>query len=292
VQDPKQQQWLLEPGGIAARLRSLQGKTPGVAFAEASGLRPSKVSKLRLGQQLPTEDDIKAWVAASGGKGADEKELLALLAEADQHHSSFERKLKRGQTKHQGDYNELVDQAEVIRMLERSFVPRLLQTLDYAKAIMRGSMVLHKTADDVDASARKRLECQSALTDGRHRFEFVIDETVLTRDVASPAVMHEQVDRILHATELLSNVRIGILPVYGTFHDPVRNSFELYGDVGIVETYYKDEALDTEQWVKHDEAMAAIWQDAVEGDEARTLIRKAMDHHAKAMKQRKPKGAK
>ncbi len=280
MQDPKQQQWLLEPGGIAARLRTLQGKTTGVEFAQRTGMATSKVSKLRLGQQLPTEDDIRTWVQAAGGTEADQQAMLELLAEADQHHSSFERRLKRGQAKHQSDYNELVEQSEVIRMLERSFVPRLLQTFGYARAVMVGSRNLHKAADDVDEAARERLKCQSALDDGKHRFEFVIDETVLTRTIGNSEIMVAQVDRILRATEL-PNVRLGILPVYGDYHDPVRNSFELYGDIGVVETYFNDDTMDTEQWAKHDEAMRDIWPDAVEGDEARSLIRKAMDHHAR-----------
>lgn len=283
MQDPKQQQWLLEPGGIASRLRQLQGKTSGVDFAQRSGLKTSKISKLRLGQQLPTEEDIKTWVSAAGGSKADERELVALLGEAEQHHSSFERRLKRGQAAHQRDYNELVEQSDVVRMLERSFMPRLLQTFDYAKAVMLGSRNLHKTADDVDAAAKARLECQRFMYDGKRRFEFVIDETVLTREVAPAAAMFAQTRYLLGAIDL-GNVRIGILPVYGKFHDFVRNSFELYGDVGVVETYYNDDPQSTEQWIKYDEVMRDIWQDASEGDAARDLISKAMEHHAKAMR--------
>lgn len=280
MQDLKQQQWLLEPGGLATRLRQLQGKTAGVDFAARVGMRPSKVSKLRLGQQLPTEEDIRAWVTAAGAAGSVAEELIAILAEADENHSSFERRLKQGQEQRQRDYNELIEQSEVVRMLERSFVPRLLQTFDYARAIMVGSKNLHKTADDVDAAAQARLECQRFMYDGKHQYQFVIDETVLTRNTATAAIMHAQVKRILDATEL-PNVRIGILPVYGKYHDPVRNSFEIYGDVGIVETYYNDDAQNTEQWIKYDEVMADVWQDAKEGDEARELIDAAMAHHAR-----------
>jgi transcriptional regulator with XRE-family HTH domain len=283
VQDPKQQQWLLEPGGIASRLRQLQGKTPGVTFAERAGMRTSKISKLRRGQQLPSEEDIRAWVAAAGADTAVADELINKLGDADQYHSSYAQRLKNGQRELQAEYNELVEQSDVVRMLERSFIPRLLQTFDYARAIMVGSKNLHKAGDDVDAATSVRLECQTCLTDGEHRFEFVIDEAVLTRNVATPEIMHAQMQRLLDAL-YLPDVRIGLLPVRGDFHDAVRNSFELYGQVGMVENYYASDPLDDDRLAKYEEVMRDIWQDAVEGERARSLIVAAMEYYTSRMK--------
>lgn len=288
MQDPKQQQWLLEPGGIASRLRQLQGKTPGVTFAERTGMRTSKISKLRRGQQLPTEDDIRTWVAAAGASEAVADELVRKLDDADQYHSSYAQRLKNGQQALQGEYNELVEQSDVVRMLERSFIPRLLQTFGYARAIMVGSKNLHKASDDVDAAATTRLECQAFLTDGKHRFEFVIDEAVMTRNVATPAIMHDQLQRLLDAL-YLPDVRIGILPTRGDYHDAVRNSFELYGQIGMVENYYTSDPLDDDRLGKYQEVMQDIWQDAVEGERARALIVSAMEYFEARM-QNQPAG--
>ena len=287
MQDPKQQQWLLEPGGIASRLRELQGSTPGIDFAERAGMRPSKVSKLRLGQQLPSPDDIRHWVAAAGGDRATERALITMLAQAPANHSSFERRLKHGQARRQRNYNELVEQADVIRMFERSFVPRLLQTADYAHAVLLASAKTHKVVDDVGAAVTARLECQRFLYDGKRRFEFILDEAVLTREVGSASVMHDQVDRLLSAIGL-SNVRLGIVPIYGKPHDVIRNSFELYGRIGIVENYYNDDPQTDDQWTKYDKVMGDLWQDAAEGDAARSLIVKAIGHHAAQLGQRQP----
>lgn len=278
MQDPKQQQWLLEPGGIASRLRQLQGKTSGVDFAERTGMRTSKISKLRRGQQLPSEEDIRTWVAAAGASNDVADELIRKLDQADQYHSSYAQRLKNGQQELQADYNELVEQSDVVRMLERSFIPRLLQTFDYARAIMVGSKNLHKAGDDVDAAANVRLECQTCLTDGEHRFEFVVDEAVLTRNVATPAIMHAQMQRLLEAL-YLPDVRIGILPTHGDYHDAIRNSFELYGKVGMVENYYASDPLDDDRLEKYEQVMQDIWQDAVEGERARSLIVNAMDYY-------------
>lgn len=281
--DYKQQRWLQQPGGLAERLRQLQGRTPGVEFAQRSGMRPSKVTKLRRGQQLPTEDDLRAWVGAAGAGAETEQELLDILSEAERHHSSFASSLKDGQAEHQRTYNELVEQAGVIRMIERSFVPSIMQTRDYATAVLTASMKLHKTADDVTEAVDARMERQKFLYDDKYRFELVLDEAVLTRRVAPPEVMYAQVDRILGFMDR-PNLRLGILPVYGDYHDVVRNSFELYGEIGVVETYYKDAEMDVDEWAAHTAAMADIWQDAVEGDDARALIRAAMKYHAQGMK--------
>ncbi|AEV86865.1 putative DNA-binding protein [Actinoplanes sp. SE50] len=286
MQDRELKKWLLQPGGVVERLRQLQStgttKTSNNDLAARAGWIPSKVSKLRLGQQTPTADDIRSWVAATGGSEQDEHELLVMLADAERHTTSFQKALKKGQAAHQQTYNELVEQADVVRMIERSFVPSVMQTREYATAVLTGSMKLHKTADDVAEAVAARMQRRKFLLDEKYRFEFIIDETVLTRRVAPPEVMYSQVDRILEYMDL-PNVRLGILPVYGTFHDVVRNSFELYGKIGVVETYYDDDELDADGWTAHANAMRDVWQDAVEGDEARKLLRAAMKYHASDM---------
>lgn len=289
MEDPILKAWLLQPGGLVERLRQLQGRVKGVEFAQRTGMLPSKISKLRLGQQTPTEDDIRVWVAAAGADAEVEQELLSILEDAEQNTGSFARALKQGQTAHQRTYNDLVEQADVIRMIERSFVPSVMQTRDYATAVLTGSAKLHKTADDVAEAVDARLERRRFLYDQKYRFEMVLDETVLTRRIAPPEVMYEQVARILEYMDL-PNLRIGILPVDGDFHDVVRNSFELYGRIGVVETYYDDATMDLEQWQAHTSAMDDIWQDAVEGDEARKLVRAAMAAHTRAMKKPRRSG--
>lgn len=285
MEDEIHRRWLLQPGGMVERLRQLQGTTRGVDFAARSGIITSKVSKLRNGTQMPTEEDIRTWVAAAGAGDEAAQELIGMLRSGQA--TSFAKSLQGGQAEHQHTYNELVEQSDVVRMIERSFVPSVMQTRGYATAVLTASMRLHKATDDVATAVDARLERRRFLFDGEHSFEFVLDETVLTRAVAPADVMYSQLDRILEYMDLPSVRRFGILPVYGIYHDVVRNSFELYGQVGVVETYYNDATMEFEEWTAHVSAMRDIWQDAVEGDEARKLIRDAMDHHAKGMKLRR-----
>jgi hypothetical protein len=284
VDNPIQKRWLKQPGGIVERLLQLQGSERNVSFAMRAGILPSKFTKLRKAQQMPTPEDIHAWVSAAGASEEVEQELLEILDFGTK--TGFARSLQHGQAAHQHTYNELVEQAKVISMLERSFIPSVLQTQDYASAVLTASMKLHKAADDVTAAVAARMERKQYLFDGKHEFHFVLDETVLTRTIGSAAVMHTQLAQLLEYMDR-SNIELGILPIYGEYHDVVRNSFELYGEIGVIETYYDDAEMDLEAWVAHMEAMAEIWQDAVEGDEARQLIRNAMDHHARGMNKRR-----
>ncbi|MGH3976816.1 MAG: helix-turn-helix domain-containing protein [Pseudonocardiaceae bacterium] len=69
---------------LAARLKAIRaGVAPsGSEFARFIGWPQPRVSKLETGKQLPTEADIRAWVAAAGASESVAAELLGLLAAA------------------------------------------------------------------------------------------------------------------------------------------------------------------------------------------------------------------
>src|SRR6185312_11197968 len=70
---------------LATRLRELRASTglSGNRFAaERIRWAQSRVSRLETGAQLPTEDDIYAWVQAAGAQAETASELLELLERA------------------------------------------------------------------------------------------------------------------------------------------------------------------------------------------------------------------
>ncbi|MET7901485.1 helix-turn-helix transcriptional regulator [Streptomyces sp. NPDC005355] len=93
--------------------------------------------------------------------------------------------------------------AEMIRAYEPHFVPGLLQTEDYARAIMQTGAVGQAGTREVERHVALRMERQALLTrPDAPRLWVVMDETVLRRRVGSPAVMRRQVDRLLESTEM------------------------------------------------------------------------------------------
>jgi len=78
------------------------------------------------------------------------------------------------------------------------FFPALLQSADYARAIIKG--IAPKIEEKIlDGRVAARLERQQKLFEGpkppKHRV--VLDEAVLRRHIGGPAVMRDQLDRVL-----------------------------------------------------------------------------------------------
>ncbi|MCK8679635.1 MULTISPECIES: helix-turn-helix transcriptional regulator [Streptomyces] len=117
-------------------------------------------------------------------------------------------------------YVSLEGAASVIRAYEPQFVPGLLQTEEYARAILRGGAVGQIRHDDIERHVALRMERQSLLTRPEApRFWVIMDETVLRRPVAGdPAIMRGQIDRLLQAAEL-TNVTLQ-LAEFATGHHP------------------------------------------------------------------------
>ncbi|OII59685.1 transcriptional regulator [Streptomyces sp. CC53] len=102
-------------------------------------------------------------------------------------------------------YVSLEGAASLIRAYEPHFVPGLLQTEDYARAVLRAGAVGPVKHDDIERHVALRMERQALLTrPDPPRFWVVMDETVLRRRPpgTGPAVMRAQADRLLEAAEL------------------------------------------------------------------------------------------
>ncbi|MFI1963081.1 helix-turn-helix domain-containing protein [Streptomyces pathocidini] len=119
----------------------------------------------------------------------------------------------------------LEGEAELIRAYEPHYIPGLLQTPGYARAVLRAGMP-HAAEEEIERGVALRTERQAVLTkEGAPLLWVVLDETVLRRPVGGSAVMREQIDRLAEAASM-ENVRLQIMPftagphpaMYGPFH--------------------------------------------------------------------------
>lgn len=102
-------------------------------------------------------------------------------------------------------YVSLEGAASLIRAYEPHFVPGLLQTADYARAVLRAGAAGRVGPDEIERHVALRMERQALLTrEDPPRFWVIMDETVLRRRPpgTGPAVMRAQLDRLLEAAEL------------------------------------------------------------------------------------------
>ncbi|MEV4926358.1 helix-turn-helix domain-containing protein [Streptomyces roseoverticillatus] len=119
----------------------------------------------------------------------------------------------------------LEGEANLIRAYEPHYVPGLLQTERYARAVLRAGQP-HAPEADIERAVAVRRERQSLLTrEGAPLLWVVMDETVLRRPIGGPDIMREQVSRLAEATTM-PNVRLQVMPfaagphpaMYGPFH--------------------------------------------------------------------------
>lgn len=105
------------------------------------------------------------------------------------------------------DWVDIENRASVIRWWEPMLIPGLLQTEDYARAVL--SSWRRDTGDEVDAKLAIRLGRQSVLACAD--FRVLIDESVLHRCIGAPEVMARQLEHLL-VMGARSNVTIQVVP--------------------------------------------------------------------------------
>ncbi len=119
----------------------------------------------------------------------------------------------------------LEGEASIIRAYEPHYVPGLLQTPAYARAVLRAGLP-SAPQEEIERLVDLRAERQALLDrDAAPLLWVVMDETVLRRPIGGREVMHEQIGALMDATER-PNVRLQVMPfaagphpaMYGPFH--------------------------------------------------------------------------
>ncbi|WP_165964363.1 helix-turn-helix transcriptional regulator [Actinomadura sp. KC216] len=122
----------------------------------------------------------------------------------------------------------LEDEAEAIRAYGSEVVPGLLQTADYARAVIRASRP-SDTAKEIDRRVEVRMERQEALvrsTSRPPRLHVILNEAVLARRVGSPEVMAGQIHHLMEERDG-ANITVRILPFTAGEHASLAGPFSL-----------------------------------------------------------------
>ena len=116
--------------------------------------------------------------------------------------------------------------ATLIRTYEGQFVPGLLQTEDYMRAVVGGGHL-----DDLPEEAEHRVQLRlgrQTLLERRDapRLWAVVDEAALRRPVGGSKVMRAQLERLIEASEL-PNVILQVLPFAAGAHPAMVGAFSV-----------------------------------------------------------------
>jgi transcriptional regulator with XRE-family HTH domain len=196
-------------GAQLRRLRERQGITreeAGYAI-RASG---SKMSRLELGRVGFKERDVADLLTLYGvTDDTDRDTLLALAQDAN----------SPGWWHRYGDvlpgwfetYVGLEEAAALVRTYEVQFIPGLLQTEEYARAVISlGNSA--SPAEEIEQRVSLRTTRQKLLTRGdAPRLWAVVDEAALRRPIGGRDVMRGQIERLIEATKL-PGVILQVLP--------------------------------------------------------------------------------
>ncbi|MFE2530600.1 helix-turn-helix domain-containing protein [Streptomyces sp. NPDC059371] len=119
--------------------------------------------------------------------------------------------------------------ARLIRSYEPHFVPGLLQTEEYARAVLEAGTVGQTGAEAIDRHVALRMKRQALLTREEPPHLWVImDETALLRPVSIRGeVMREQMDRLLEWVEL-DHVTLQVAEYAAGPHPGTYTSFALF----------------------------------------------------------------
>ena len=174
------------------RLREARGITAQEAAREIRASE-SKISRIELGRNAVREIDIADLLSLYGITDRTEREqLLSLASQANQ--PGWWHRYQDVLPSWFQAYIGLEESAESIRSYDMQFVPGLLQTEEYAAAVIAlGEFSLEET----ERLVFLRKERQRRFSSGCLRLTAVIDENALRRPFAEPALMRAQLEYLL-----------------------------------------------------------------------------------------------
>ncbi|WP_051430251.1 helix-turn-helix domain-containing protein [Streptomyces roseochromogenus] len=265
-------------GSQLRRLREARGIT-----REAAGYSirasESKISRMELGRVSFKTRDVEDLLTLYGiTDGVERESLLSLAREANVAgwwHSYTDVLPSWFPT-----YVGLEGAASLIRVYEVQFVHGLLQTEEYARAVVRRGMNGASPAD-VERRVALRLERQKHLfADSAPEFHFVLDEAALRRPYGDREVMRGQLQHLIDVSQR-PNVRLQIMPFGFGGHSGESGAFTIlsFPDADLSDVVYLEQLTSAlyldkrEDVAQYEQALKELQQDSPGPDESRDLLR-------------------
>jgi len=187
---------------LGQRLRAMRTEAD-LTVAEAAervGVSTSKLTKIELAQLSATRDDVLKLLGTYGQDGPDQQALLLAMVRDGNRKEWWEGR----RTLHPkfGSYLGLESVATTLQAYETTLVHGLLQTPDYARAMLRAARP-ELLEHEIDQLVQFRLRRQEVLTrDDPPPLTLwsVMDEAVLRRQIGGRETMHAQLQRLIAAS--------------------------------------------------------------------------------------------
>lgn len=219
-------------GSHLRRLREARGITARQAAAEIRASE-SKISRIELGRNAIREIDVLDLLTLYQVGGQEREQLLGLA----------ERASRRGWWHRYHDilpewfqaYVGMEEAARSIRMYEPQFIPGLLQTEEYAAAVISlGDFPL----EDAERHVVLRKERQRRFREGKLKLWVIVDEAALRRPVAGTDVQIDQLRYLLEQAKRPS-LTLQVIPYgVGGHAAPAGFSFLRFAEADLPDVVY------------------------------------------------------
>ncbi|OKI61233.1 helix-turn-helix domain-containing protein [Micromonospora sp. CB01531] len=243
----------------------------------------SKISRMELGRVGFKERDVADLLTLYGVTAAEEREALLRLAR-DANSPGWWHRYGDVLPSWFQSYLGLEAAAALIRTYEVQFVPGLLQTPEYARAVI---LLGHRGAPDeeIDRRVSLRTERQEVLRrDKPPQLWAVLDEAALRRPIGGPEVMRAQLDALIAATAQ-PHVQLQIVPFAAGGHAAASGAFSIlrFGDQDLPDVVYIEQLTSAIYLDKRDDldyyalAMERLCVEAAPPERTRELLAEIRD---------------
>jgi transcriptional regulator with XRE-family HTH domain len=236
----------------------------------------SKLSRIENAQVVIDVHWVKSMLDVYDVGGVRWGELLDLAREA------LQPRWWRAYGLGNNSYIAFETEASRIQIFTLGYVPGLVQTADYARALMR-AVPVRRTAEQLENEVAARMYRQQRLASIESPLELaaVIDESALHRPVGGAAVLHAQLEHIAVLAEL-DTVTLHVLPTAVGAHAALASGFSIlsFGDLGEPDMAYIEHTVGALTLDKDGEVARAslaferVLSDALDPAESLDLIRR------------------
>lgn len=215
---------------LGIRLRDIRRDSglSGVQLAVATGWPSSKISKIEHGKQTPSEADLRLWCEHCNAV-SQLPDLIASVRAVETQYAEWRRILRSGTKQRQRAVAAINERARFFRIYEPALIPGLLQTLDYATAVLSTVIDFRRIPDDAEEGAQARIDNQKILTHGDRWFHVLVGQQALYTNVGGISVMRAQLHHLL-AVLKLPRVTIGVIALNAPYRVQLHNAFWILDD--------------------------------------------------------------
>ncbi|MFI9629319.1 helix-turn-helix domain-containing protein [Streptomyces sp. NPDC052042] len=264
--------------GHLSKLRT-QARLSQEDVTERTGINRATLYRIEAGRSRPQKRTLTALLDLYGLDGPRRDEIVELATNTDQ--QDWLRPYHADLSEQYTAYISFESEARAVQNFEPVFIPGLLQTEDYARAVIR-DIWSAASAADVEQHVRARMDRQKRLAGADPlRLSAVMSEAALRHHVGGPSVMAEQL-RHLQAAAAAPHIDVSVIPFSAGAHPGMLGAFSVmtfpdHPGIAYLDGPAGDLFLEAEpDRVRYTSIFESLLSIALDHDESRALIESSL----------------